>query len=1158
MPHSRFRIFCCVTLLGCPAIAAAQQVVVSAPFAQVKGDNRTLGRLAQGSVVNVESRSGTWLLVTLPGSLVRGWISEQDVRSGAAAAGIERLPDDVDALFALRDKTADQLKAAANDAARVPLELRLMRVDRKLMMDLENHLATSPETFTPEHAQQMRDLLDERFALSAIDVARRAMQAKRWAEAAGLYQELVDASVRHWGKSHYFTRDAQFQLAEAQAAVKRPPAEQAELERAGKLHDDAERLSDAGDYGQALTVIRQALAIQKARRGTSHLCYGQDRVLEGEILADLSRYAEAEAPIREGLTIIERTLGREHRDYTNTLSVLGMLYGDQGDYARALSTFEQAAEIIKTAGGERASDYATALNNLGFIHKAQGHYAQAEACYEQCLEVSQRADGEQSASYSRYLNNLAALYVAMGDMQRAEPLLIRALEIQRAVLGEGHPEYARTLSNCATFLQSAGSYSDAEAYFKQISESIRLQLGEDHPDYATSLGNLAILYLEQHKYDLAEPLLKRARDIDQRAFGEQSPRFASATESLADLYDRMGDLQQSIPLRTQAIELLKKTLGANHPVYALALNDRVRLQAQFGQWADALASADPAMRSMISHVRRILPGLSEAQQQDFLAHDFATVYTTALSLPVAADDQQAADISAEWVLNAKNLAVVALAERTRLARDASDPRLAETLTALAQARQELATLTLRPPPEAAAQEAHRERVAKLAEEETRLAKQLGRLQGNEVDEARWIPLAEVRAAIPDNAVLIEIARFDLYYFLQQHSGEPHYVAWVIPPAAAAQPVQVVDLGPADEIDAAVSGFQAALQKTGEVFVVEGEAAAERALASPLKQLSRLVLDPLQRHLQQQKRWLISPDAALWLMPWEALPVSAGRYAIEDHAVSYLISGRDLLSHDRSPHRTPGLIVADPDFDGSTGTTGSAQPQQTALRTRSGMPGRWERLFGTANEARDVLPLVAAYLHRPPAFWQRESAVESVVKQADRPQVAVLCTHGFFLPEPKESGSEAAPAAKEAAVPNPLLRCGLIFAGANHLTAAAPGSDDGVLTGMEIVGCDFRGTELVVLSACETGLGDVRNGQGVAGLRQAFQLAGAQAVVSSLWKVPDAETAELMQSFWRRLAAGDSRSAALHGAKLEMIERRRAAGSAAHPYFWAAFTVTGGE
>jgi len=321
------------------------------------------------------------------------------------------------------------------------------------------------------------------------------------------------------------------------------------------------------------------------------------------------------------------------------------------------------------------------------------------------------------------------------------------------------------------------------------------------------------------------------------------------------------------------------------------------------------------------------------------------------------------------------------------------------------------------------------------------------------------------------------------------------------------------------------------------------------------------------------------------MPWEALPLDDKTYVIEKHTLRYLVSGRDLVTPaaQGKGKRDESVIIADPDFDidpkEATVLTAKLLGKQRPLSidetlvavanpygTRSASAiGRVDRLPGTAAEAVAVKPKLQAYGGEEPWVYRGKNALEGVFKSFRSPKVVVLSTHGFFLEDqefkdrdrPGLDNDKKPVLTKDGKLPeNPLLRCGLLLAGCHQAAAAKPGQEDGVLTGLEIVGCDLRGTELVVLSACETGLGQVRNGEGVAGLRQAFQLAGAQTVVASLWQVSDRDTALLMSDFFDGLAKGKSKAEALREAQLARIKAHRDRDGAAPPFFWAAFTVTG--
>jgi CHAT domain-containing protein len=593
------------------------------------------------------------------------------------------------------------------------------------------------------------------------------------------------------------------------------------------------------------------------------------------------------------------------------------------------------------------------------------------------------------------------------------------------------------------------------------------------------------------------------------------------------------------------------------------LHQRAEALEKAGKLQDAARLYDRDRRRARRHLAAILPGLTEAEKPEFWKNTGArSSLDQALSLGLAhKDDAAVAALSASWLLNGKAVDQESLAASVLMARRASEPKLSKLSQRLLSIRQQLARLNLstaRP-----GQEKQRlKQIDDLASEERALVKQLG--EGTRV--GSWVELAEVRKALPADAVLIDVA----YYWSFESKAKPgksrqrsRYAAWVTPKKGQVVPI---DLGPAEKIDEAVKQFREAIKDAPAQIKNKGEKKAEKTLRKHLGALSRLVLTPLLPHIGKSKRWLVCPDGNLWLVPWEAFILKNGKYAIENHQISYLSSGRDLLPSVAPKVKvTVPLVFADPDFDLDP-KKGRAEPRrllgkerdEEGVRSLSGTLnlGKIRRLPGTAAQAKAIAPSLKTYAGVAPRVYLRERALEAVFKAARNPRVVVFCTHGFYLPEQdgkRDKGGRSTPKAVKK-WENPLLRCGLLLAGCNH-AAKAGDADDGVLTGLEVVAADLRGCELVVLSAGDSGLGPVVIGEGVIGLRHAFQLAGARAVVATLWQVPDKASARLTTLFFKGLAKGQNKAEALRAAKLKVIEESRKSHAAAHPFCWAGFTLT---
>jgi CHAT domain-containing protein len=319
------------------------------------------------------------------------------------------------------------------------------------------------------------------------------------------------------------------------------------------------------------------------------------------------------------------------------------------------------------------------------------------------------------------------------------------------------------------------------------------------------------------------------------------------------------------------------------------------------------------------------------------------------------------------------------------------------------------------------------------------------------------------------------------------------------------------------------------------------------------------MQPVRQFFGEHTHLLISPDGEMNLLPFAALIDEHGQYLIQRYAVTYLTGGRDLLRMGLvRKSKTPPLLIANPLFgepDTRTlaGANAASNVDRSSVTTASDLSGiSFAPLSSTEQEARSIQGLF------PEAVSLMGSqATESALKGLVAPRILHIATHGFFLSEPggaargSRQTSNPRGSSANATLENPLLRSGLALAGAN-LPHNNKTEDDGILTALEASGLNLWGTKLVVLSACDTGVGEVHNGEGVYGLRRAFVLAGTESLVMSLWPVSDYTTRELMTHYYQNLKLGMGRGESLRQVQLDMLKKN----PHLHPFYWANFIQAG--
>ena len=918
------------------------------------------------------------------------------------------------------------------------------------------------------------------------------------------------------------------------------------LHEARRLLAESTRMSDAGKYTEALPMVEKALELRKRVWGADHPDLYQPLLSLAVINFRNGDYAKGEALCQRALVITENALGPEHPLVARLLYNLAAFYSARGDDARAEQLLQRALPIQEKALGNVHPHVAHTLNMLAVLSRNKADFLRAESLFERALMISEKALGAEHDDVANSLNTLAGLYRQKGDYVKAAPLYQRAMAIYEKNRGPSHPNLAPPLHNLANLYRDMDEFDKAEDLYQRAISIREKTMGPNHPDVAGSRAGLARLYYLRHDYARAEPLYLSALAALEKAFGPNHPLVAWHLSNLAKLYYALNDDAKAEPLSRRALAIFEAAYGANCFHLADILFDLAKMSAAQGKLAHAVAFQSRANAVLENNLELNLGTGSERQKLAYLA-TLPEQVNQAISLHVrfAVDDAAASALAATTVLQRKGRVQDALSQSLGSLRARFSPEDQMLLDQLSGVTSKLAQLVLNEPQRTSPAE-HQQQVRSLEERREKLENEISARSAGFYQRAQPVTLAAVQSVIPSDAALVEFTAYrtvDLKAADDKRYGEPRYVAYVIRNQGE---VRSVELGAAKEIDSHIDALRQVLRDPQRKEVRQRARTVDEKLMRPVRAL-----------VGDATRLLVSPDGELNLIPFEALVDEHGRYLVERYSFNYLTSGRDLLRlQTRRESKGPPVVVADPAF---------GQPAAIASRGRVGggadEGGRiqfdYSKIFfgplpGVGDEVRALKELL------PQAtFLTKERATESMLKSVSGPSILHVATHGFFLQNHQPAGDGKATPTRDRTrlgkwvsnVENPLLRSGLALAGANQ---GRSGDDDGVLTALEATALDLWGTKLVVLSACDTGVGEVKNGDGVYGLRRALFLAGAESQLMSLWPVSDRSTRDLMAEYYRGLVQNAGRGEALRRVQLQMLRDK----AHSHPYYWASFILAG--
>ena len=978
--------------------------------------------------------------------------------------------------------------------------------------------------------------------------------------------------------------------------------------------DHAESLFDLGELAlrnetidEGRSAFARAMTIQEQVFGPKSPLVAMTLARAAAIEGMSGNFATCRSFLERAIAIQEEALGPDALQVAFVRHNLAILMAEMGDLLGAVEQDERVV-AIRTKG--LPPDHpltALSTHNLAFHRYRLGDYVEAKELFEKALAMQERSLGPAHSEIGLTLGNLAANLAAMGRLQEARADYERALAVIEASVAPDHSLVSRCRAELASLLARTGEGARAKELTTSALSALEAKFGPVHQDVAGALNDLAGIEAGLGEADAARGHYERALSILETVYGKDNPFLSRSLIGLGELRLDAGDFEGAEPILRRVLAIDDAALGERHPEGARIRVDLARVALGRGDRAGALQGSLHAEEILRGHFDHLLLGLSEREALDYEAVRLSGL-GVALSILTSAGSRasKTASVAQVWsgLAGSRALVLDRIASRHRLLVTSDAPEAKSMARALATASNRLASLVVKGPDPAHPGD-YKRSLAEATAERERIERDIAERSGTRL--AASLPddvLTAVKSALPPESALLAFVRYARTSAAASATGGssatprprkpvPSYAAFVLRSDHSAP--RFFALGDADTLDAQVSAW---MEEAAHPRATMPGPAAEQHYREAGSVIRTRLWDPVDQAIAGARTVFIVPDGAINLVNFAALPVGEDAYLIERGQVfQYLSAERDLLRHrDRPQMRAGSLVMGAPDFDAAPdaiaqsaipapgGRDGGAAPAPASAPVYRGPTSacadfatlRFDPLPATLEEASEVESAWrraasqsgaatrpgsgGAETTRLTGALATEEAFKTIAPQRGRLHLA---THGFYL-SPSCGSAPAADARRSGAVAdatvlseNPLLLSGIALAGANHRASAPHDAEDGILTAEEIASLDLSGVEWAVLSGCETALGSIQAGEGIFGLRRAFEIAGADTLITSLWKVEDRTTLGWMKTLYERHAVGVPVPEAVRDAGLAILRARRDKGWSTHPFYWGAFVSAGG-